>query len=92
MQVPTFHPSCHIVAGAGLLNGATNRLTFLGVDFNGGVQDSDGRFDEIAVWRRALSAADIETHWNGGAALPFASWDATAPGSVVGLATPWYYR
>ena len=71
----------------GAFTGAANRLTMGESDISG-ADDSQARHDETAVWRRALSASDVEDHWNGGAALDISLWES----SGGNLATPWYYR
>ena len=78
-------PNTPIAHAGGAWDGATNRLSMFKVDFSANA--SDGVYDELAVWRRPLSADDIQTHWNGGASLPFEEWDF---GGALSL--PWYYR
>ena len=85
-------PNTQLSAIGGAWDGATNRLRMLGPDFNGGVQDSNGRFDEITLWRRPLSVVDVEALWNGGAALPINQWDSVAPEGDGGAAYNFYYR
>ena len=50
----------------------------------------NSRIDELAIWRRALTVADLNDHFNGGAGLDFSAWRlATAVGSHGGY--PYYF-
>jgi hypothetical protein len=42
------------------------------------VGEFPGRIDEVAVWRRVLTAADITTHFNGGSPFPYNEWQSVA--------------
>ncbi len=71
-------PNTPVSHTGGAFDGATNRLSMFKLDFAANI--SGGVFDEIAVWRRALSVPDIQAHWNDGDALPIEQWDAVADG------------
>jgi hypothetical protein len=50
-----------------------------------------GRIDEVAVWRRALVAADITAHFNGGSPLPYAQWQLGASVSANTIDLPLHH-
>lgn len=54
----------------------------------GGGANSRSPVDEVGIWRRVLSAADITELFNSNAGLPFAQFGGV---DAAKLAVPWYY-
>jgi len=61
----------------GVLENTTDTLD-IGRFRGASTQVGNGRVDELAIWRRALTVQDLNDHFNGGAGLAFSEWELAA--------------
>lgn len=65
------------------VNGGTS-VFCVGAFFNGSAGVWDGLIDNTSIYRRTLSDAEIDLHWNGGAGLAYADFGGEEETTVTG--------